>query len=204
MMDLGWLLDARVVRWQRAHTTGRRASLRAAPAVALVQLDVRRLLRHPDALARLAASVVAGVTLAAVVAVVPTVSPGVVAVLTFCAGNSVASGLRDVAAHPGIVRGLGRSDAFVRLAHAVVPTAAVVIAAAVLIPAWHLGIDTAAILVAGAGLAVWRRATRPPLPYDAAVVLDPLHGTVVQPQLTLVQLRGVIAIAVTAALMALV
>jgi len=59
-------------------------------------------------------------------------------------------------------------------------------------------------MLCGLLFAVYRRATRPPLPYDSPAMSEPLvTGAVIQPQLLTSMMRGTVAVLVTAAIVGL-
>ncbi|MDF3282674.1 DUF6297 family protein [Gordonia sp. N1V] len=198
-MDVTWLTDARVVRWQRCHLASRGPRLVDSPTFSLVQLDFRRLRRHPDSVIRALLCLMA-------LMVIPQAllfrhgSAVVVAALAYCAGNSVTDGLRTAGGGRALRRALALDDRTLWAAHMVVPGVVVAIATCIAALAWPLPGSSVVVLFVGSTIAVLRRATRPPLPYDSVVVNEPLvTGASVQPFLLTTQARGLVAMAVTAA-----
>lgn len=197
MMDISWLLDARVVRWQRRHLARASRPLTLRPLLAVAQWDARRVCRHPDALIRWALCLAAVLALGHGVAIAHGIGV-MAAALTYCAGNAMSGGLRTASTTPGIRRALALDDRHLSGALMVVPTVALVGLAGAAAVTFGLGWVQLAILVVGVTFAVWRRGTRPPLPYESPIVTDSLAtGAAVQPMLIASQLRGVIATVIT-------
>ncbi len=203
MLDTTWLTDNRVVRWQRRRMAAPRRALPASWFGAAVELDRRRLLRHPDACVR-------WLICTAMIAVVPqlvTIHHGailVLAMLVYSAGNSLTGGLRSVAGTPALRRAFGLADRPIMLAHMVIPSVGVIVTGGVAVVAWPLPMASAALMLCGILFAVYRRATRPPLPYDSPAMSEPLvTGAVIQPQLLTSMMRGTVAVLVTAAIVGL-
>ncbi|MFT3660472.1 MAG: DUF6297 family protein [Gordonia sp. (in: high G+C Gram-positive bacteria)] len=196
MLDVSWLEEARVTRWQRARVRAGGRSLPGGAASALMRVDLRRLLRHPDALVRWSVSVAAGV--GAAVLLDFRHAETVVAVLAvYCAGCSVSGGLRVSVRSAALRRATGLSDRFVYGCHALIPVLGTLAAAAVVLPWWSLSPVAAVILAAGTAVAVLRRGLRPELRYDGPVTADPMTGSAVNLQLFFAQIRGLGALAVT-------
>lgn len=199
MLDTTWLTDNRVARWQRRHMVAPRRRLPASWFGAAVELDRRRLLRHPDACVRW---LICTATIACVPQLV-TLHQGatlVVAMLVYSAGNSLTGGLRSVAGAPALRRSFGLADRPIMVAHMAIPSVGVIVSCGVAVAAWQLPLASAALLLCGILFAVYRRATRPPLPYDSPAISEPLvTGAVIQPQLLTSMMRGPIAVLATAA-----
>lgn len=204
MMDFSWMEHARVTRWMR-RTSARSVRLSDGRALrSLVRLDAARMLRHPEAWMRAVSYVLLG-TLAPLLLDVHQGAPLLSAILVYLAGSSFAVGLRTVSENRSLRLSFGIDDAVLRLGHAVVPVVATAAVAVVIAAAWQLGVVGAVVLVAGTGFAVVRRATRPELPYGGEVVADStLTGAAFQPAMLAAQLRGSVAVVVTAVLVALV
>lgn len=203
MLDTTWLTDNRVARWQRRHMVAPRRGLPASWFGAAVELDRRRLLRHPDACVR-------WLICTATIVVMPqlvTLHHGatlVLAMLVYSAGNSLTGGLRSVSGTPALRRSFGLADRSIMLAHMVIPALGVIVSCVVAIAAWQLPLAGAALMLCGILFAVYRRATRPPLLYDSPAISEPLvTGAVIQPQLLTSMMRGTIAVLATAAVVGL-
>ncbi len=193
MLDTGWLTDNRTVRWQRRHSAAQTRPLPRSWMGVVVEIDRRRMLRHPDACVRWLVCVAAVVVVPQVI----TVHYGsalVIAALAYAAGNSLTGGLRAVTENPALRRATGLADRPIMLAHMVLPAFGVVVACAVGALAWQLSITATSALLCGILFAVYRHATRPPLPYDAPAVTESLvTGATIQPQLFTAMLRGTVA-----------
>lgn len=203
MMDPTWLDDARIVRWQRANTAAAGAAAARRAGLAVLRLDLRRLLRHPGSLAAWLVWVGVSITVAqAFVVHIGGWLPAVVGI--YGAGCAVAGGLRQAANTPALRRSTGRSDRYLYTWLSVLPVTAVVLAALVSLPFWGMSAVQVAVVAVGASVGVVRSRTRPPLPYDAPVVTDPVTGSGWQPLLLLAMFRGPVAVIVTAVLAGLI
>lgn len=197
MMDSRVLGDACIVRWQLAHRLSAAGRTETGPVLTLVRSDLRRLLRHQVSLLHWGICVAASVLAANALVIhyggaVPAVA------LIYAAGVSMAGGLRQAAGSRALRCATGRSDRYVYGCLSLIPVAAVLVAAAITLPVWGMSPPQIGIVVVGAVVAVVRGATRPPLPYDAPVLSDPVTGAPVQPLLFLALARGPVAVVVTA------
>ena len=197
MLDTEWLIDNRTVRWQRRHSATPTQPLPGSLVAAAIELDRRRLLRHPDACIRWVVYIVAIVVVPQAL-VVHHGATLVLAAFAYGAGNSLTGGLHAISGNTALRRATGLADRPIMLAHMVLPAIGVVLACVVGALAWQLSIAASSVLLCGTLFAVYRRATRPPLPYDAPTVTEPLvTGAAIQPQLFAGMLRGTIAMLAT-------
>lgn len=196
--DMDHIDTARRIRWCAEHVAGRtRRVARRSLLGSLVVADALRTARRPGDLVIWACVVTATVVLG-LSASITTIGPAIAALLAYRAGGALASGLRTLTTTPALARAMPLPRHQILLAHSVLPTLGIlvwsVIAAAMLpgIPAtvWP-------IVVIGAVAAVIRRATRPELPWDAAVYITS-QGGVAQPHLMFALMRGHIAIVLVA------
>jgi hypothetical protein len=139
----------------------------------LLIAETRRLARHVASILLFAAMVglpyVASIVLTSVPVTLVRVLAGYVAV------NGLAVGLRTVCRSPALRRSLGRSDAWLRGVHLVVPAlgAAVYVAATAAAGRMYpAALDL--VLAVGLVLAALRSATRRPMVYDTAWLVTPL------------------------------
>jgi hypothetical protein len=148
--------------------------MRARGAVAVLLIaETRRLARHVASVLLFAAMVglpyVASVVLTSVPVTLVRVLAGYVAV------NGLAVGLRAVCRSSALRRSLGRSDAWLRGVHLVVPTLGAVVYVAATSAAgrtYPAALDL--VLAVGLVLAALRSATRRPMVYDTAWLVTPL------------------------------
>ncbi|MGV9669978.1 DUF6297 family protein [Gordonia sp. NPDC003504] len=198
LMDFSWITDARIVRWKRGATSAPTRRLHRNPYVALAQIDFRRLRRHLDGVLR-ALICIAVLLVAPQVVSIAHAATAVITVLISCAGNAVATGLRNASESVAIRRALGLDDRRITRAHMAVPGSVILIAAAAAAVAWSLTPASAVICFVGCAVAVLRRGTRPPLPYDAPVVTESVvTGAATQPLMIAAQARGMVALIITA------
>ncbi|MFI9531560.1 DUF6297 family protein [Micromonospora rosaria] len=137
----------------------------------LLQAEVRRLGRHPGALAAWAAVILVQY---AVAVAVPSVAGSAQVVGAYLAADRLAGGLRSVSRSPGLRRVLGGGDGGNQVAHVVVPAVGAALWWLATLPvggAQPGWLD--AILVSGVVVAVHRAATRRPMDYDTAVADTP-------------------------------
>ncbi|MFZ2241525.1 MAG: DUF6297 family protein [Gordonia amarae] len=204
MMDTGWIAQARTVRWQFTHHAAPVRALHRNPLCALIQLDLRRLRRHPEAVVRATVAVAVSAVLPSVL----TVHVGatvVVALLGMLAARSTALGLRGAAQASGVARMLAVTDRELLLPHVVIPALTAMLYSIVVLLVWNLGIVATVVLWAGVTLAACRHATRPDLPYDAPILIDSLvTGAAFSPHLLATQLRGYGLLAATALVLTMV
>lgn len=202
MMDVTWLADTRITRWQQRAVRVLTRPLPLSAPWALIRLDIRRLRRHPGTVVRVIAATLASIAISQLL-VIYWGSALFLAGLGYTAGLSVAGGLRTVCEVPGIAKGFGVSDRFIRATHSVLPATAVLGYCSVVTPFWGLSAAQTIVAVLGiAGSVVWR-ATRPPLPFDAETYVDPASGAAIQVRLVRAQLRGADLFVATAILLSL-
>ena len=164
------------VEAQRLRRIGRvhRRRIRArGPVSAMLDAEVRRLVRHRTALLTYAAMVGLPYVCAILLTPVPVTLVRVLA--GYVAVNALAAGLRTVSRSAALRRSLGRSDGWLRGVHLVAPGVGALIF--VVATAWSgrsfvPALDLA--LAAGLALAVLRSATRAPMVYDTAWLVTPL------------------------------
>ncbi|MEJ2679636.1 MAG: DUF6297 family protein [Gemmatimonadota bacterium] len=160
-------------RWRRIGRVRSRRLLTLFPgrAGALLQAELRRLLRRPASLLVWGALALAQY---AVAVVAPPVA-GVARVIgAYLAAGRLTGGLRAVSGSAGLRRAIGGEDLQVRLFHLVVPAVGAVLWWLLTWPAGgrHLG-NAEIFLVAGVVGAVYRSATRKPMSYGGAVLETP-------------------------------
>jgi hypothetical protein len=153
------------VRRRRWRATTRRG--------ALLEAEIRRVSRHPAALA-LAAGLVLLPYLAEIVLSAPLVT--LVRVLAaYLAANAVAGGLRTVCRSAALRRTLGGTDLELRLTHLIVPAVAAALFLLATMPAGRsISPSGHALLLAALTGAVYRTASRQPVEYDAAWATSPM------------------------------
>ncbi|MFD6568475.1 DUF6297 family protein [Micromonospora profundi] len=158
-------------RWRRI---GRVRSSRIRPGPswwALLQVDVRRLRRHPSALLIWAALV--GVQYAAALAL-PGLAGAAQVVFAYLATDRLTGGLRSISRSPGLRRALGGSDNLLRGIHVVVPAIGAGLWWLLTLPTVEAGPPwLAPTLALGVVAAAWRAGTRPPINYGGATVNTP-------------------------------
>jgi hypothetical protein len=153
------------VRPRRLHGRG--------PVSAMLDAEVRRLIRHRTPLVTYAAMVGLPYVCAVVLTPVPVTLIRVLA--GYVAANGLAAGLRTVSRSVALRRSLGRSDGWLRGVHLVGPGIGALIF--VVATAWagrSFTPEFDVVLAAGLALAVLRSATRPPMVYDTAWLVTPL------------------------------
>ncbi|MGO3328554.1 DUF6297 family protein [Gordonia sp. (in: high G+C Gram-positive bacteria)] len=190
MMDASWIADARITRWQR-HTASKSGRLHRTAEGAFVRMDLRRLRRHPEAVVRWLCWTAVGIAVSILVDfhAVPLL---ISTLAVWSAGVATAGGLTSVS-DPVLARSFGVSDRYLRRWHCVVPTIATLVSAAAVAAASSVSLFACAFLIVGTIMSVLRRATRPPLPFDAPMVIEPLMtGAAFQPTLLSAQLRGLL------------
>ena len=143
------------------------------PVSAMLDAEVRRLVRHRTPLLTYAAMV--GLPYVCVIVLTPLPITLVRVLAGYVAVNALAAGLRTVSRSAALRRSLGRSDGWLRGVHLVAPVVGSLIfvvatawAGRSFVPALDL------VLVVGLALAVLRSATRPPMVYDTAWLVTPL------------------------------
>lgn len=195
MMDASWIADARVTRWQRRN--GASASrLPCTVSGAFVRMDLRRLRRHPESVIRWLCWTVGGCA-AAVLLDFHAVPMLVSTLSVWAAGVAVSGGLVSTT-DSVLARSFGVSDGVLRRWHSVVPAAATLVAGVAVAVVSDVGVAGGVVMVVGAVTAVLRRALRPPLPFDAPMVIEPLvTGAAFAPTLLSVQVRGLMLAVVT-------
>jgi Family of unknown function (DUF6297) len=160
-------------RWRRVGRVRSRGFVAGlgGRAGALVQAELRRVLRRPGAL-----GVWAGLALAqyAVAVTAPSMAPISRLLLAYLAAGRLTAGLRTIAGSAGLRRALGGRELELRLVHVVVPALGTAIWWAATLPAGgpSLG-STSLLLLAGVVAAAYRAATRRPMSYGGAVVETP-------------------------------
>jgi hypothetical protein len=165
------VLEAR--RWRRVGSVRSRAfhGWRRAPWLVLLEAELRRLLRRPDAVVVWGALALAHYALA-----IAAPGPGrfLRPVLAYVAANRFTAALRTVSRSPGLSRGLAVSESVLRVLHMVVPGLAVALWWAATAPAGG-GVPGRldAALVVGVIGSVYRAASRPPMSYEGAVIETP-------------------------------
>ncbi len=142
------------------------------PVSALLDAEVRRLVRHRTPLLTYAAMV--GLPYVCVIVLTPVPVTLVRVLAGYVAVNALATGLRTVSRSAALRRSLGRSDGWLRGVHLIAPVVGAVIyvvatawAGRSFVPAYDLA------LAVGLALAVLRSATRPPMVYDTAWLVTP-------------------------------
>ncbi|MCF8569317.1 DUF6297 family protein [Gordonia sp. HY002] len=194
MMDASWIADARITRWQRQTGSKSRGHPRTAEG-AFVRMDLRRLRRHPEAAARWTCWTAVGIAVPVFVDF-HAVPLFVATLAVWSAGVATAGGLTSVSDRV-LARSFGVSDRDLRRWHCVVPTIATLVSATAVAAASSVSLFGSAFLIVGTVASVLRRATRPPLPFDAPMVIEPLMtGAAFQPALLSTQLRGLLLAAV--------
>jgi len=167
-----------LVENRRWRAVGRVRSRRFRPGSrtwVLLQSELRRVGRHPSALAWWAALVLA---LYAVAAALPAVAGSAQVIGAYVAAERLAGGLRAVSRSAGLRRSLGGGDVGLKLTHLLLPTVAVAAWWLATLPAVGTGpLWLPYLLVAGVAVAVYRSATRGPMTYGGAVAETPF-GTV--------------------------
>jgi hypothetical protein len=158
-------------RWRGIGRVRSRRFLRGSRSWVLFQAEVRRLYRHPSAIATWSALVL--VQYAVAVVLPPAAGVGHV-IGAYLAANRLAGGLRALSRAPGLRRALGGADTELRLVHLVVPAVGAALWWLITAPvgAAHPG-TLEVLLLAGVVGAVYRAATRPPMAYGGAVVETP-------------------------------
>ncbi|MCF8606558.1 DUF6297 family protein [Gordonia sp. HY442] len=190
MMDASWIADARITRWQR-QTGSKSGRLPWTPVGAFVGMDLRRLRRHPEAVTRWLCWTAAGIAVPIFVDF-HAVPVFVSTLAVWSAGVATAGGLASVV-DPTLARSFGVSDRDLRRWHCVVPAVATCTSAIAVAAASSLSPFGGAFLIVGTVASVLRRATRPPLPFDAPIVIEPLMtGAAFQPALFSTQMRGLL------------
>ncbi|GMV07275.1 MAG: hypothetical protein AMXMBFR53_35500 [Gemmatimonadota bacterium] len=191
------VLEAR--RWRRVGSVPSRPFRfpRLGRTGALLQAEIRRLVRRPGAVALWGALVLAHYSST----VVAPEGEGVIRlVLAYLAASALANGLRTLSRSPGLERALGGNQAQARLVHLVIPTLGTALWWA--LTASHGGDPTGPggdlLLVSGVVCAVYRGSTRPPMAYDGAVAETPLGLLPVGPMAQ--SLRGLDVLGITIAL----
>ncbi|MFC3242257.1 DUF6297 family protein [Gordonia humi] len=195
MMDASWIADARITRWQRRSSACRRR-VRTTAATAFIGMDARRLTRHPEMIMRWACWTAVAVVCPLLLHFhrVPMLIP---ALAVWLAGTAASGGLA-AATDPTLRRAFGVDDRQITLWHCVIPAGATVASALIAVVAAGPGPLGGAVMLLGCTVAVLRRATRPPLPFDAPVAIDSvMTGAAFQPALFAAQLRGLVAAVVT-------
>jgi hypothetical protein len=162
-----------VQRLRRIGRVRRRRIRGRGPVSAMLDAEVRRLVRHRTPLLTSAAMVGLPYVCAIVLTPVPVTLVRVLA--GYVAANALAAGLRTVSRSAALRRSLGRSDGWLRGVHLVAPAAGALIF--VVATGWagrsfQPVFDV--LLAAGLALAVLRSATRPPMVYDTAWLVTPL------------------------------
>jgi hypothetical protein len=172
-MDTSLLSDVvEVRRLRRLGRVRKRTFLRLGGRVgALLQAEIRRIIRRPGAL-----GVWAGLALGqyAVAIVAPSVASVTQVLGAYLATKRLAGGLRTISRSRALRRSLGGHDLTLRLIHLVLPALGVIGWWLVTAPTsggtpWILD----AILLAGIVLAIHRAITRPPLSYSGVVMETP-------------------------------
>jgi Family of unknown function (DUF6297) len=164
------------VEAQRLRRTGRvrrRRILGRGPVSAMLDAEVRRLVRHRTPLLTCAAMV--GLPYVCVIVLTPVPVTLVRVLAGYVAVNALAAGLRTVSRSAALRRSLGRSDAWLRGVHLVAPVVGAlifVVATAWAGRAFVPALDV--VLAGGLALAVLRSATRRPMVYDTAWLVTPL------------------------------
>ncbi|HZD96721.1 MAG TPA: DUF6297 family protein, partial [Micromonosporaceae bacterium] len=162
-----------VQRLRRIGRVRRRRIRGRGPVSAMLDAEVRRLVRHRTPLLTYAAMVGLPYVCAIVLTPVPVTLVRVLA--GYVAANALAAGLRTVSRSPALRRSLGRSDGWLRGVHLVAPaTAALIFVVATGWTGRSFQPVFDVLLAAGLALAVLRSATRPPMVYDTAWLVTPL------------------------------
>ena len=158
-------------RWQRRGLVRGRPFRPASRYLVLLQAEVRRLLRHPSALAGW------GILLLAMYAVgvaLPSAAPATHLVLGFLAAGRLTGGLRTLSRSRALRRAIGGGDTGLRLAHLVVPALGTAVWYALsrpVVPPAAGWLDV--FLLIGLIGAAYRAATRPPAQYQGVMVESP-------------------------------
>ena len=166
---LASLVESR--RWRRVGRVRSRRFLPGPGWWALLQADVRRLRRHPNAV--LIWAVLIGVQYAAALAL-PGLAGAAQVVFAYLATDRLTGGLRAVSRSPGLRRALGGSDALLRGIHVIVPAVGAGLWWLLTLPTVDPGPAwLAPTLALGVVAAAWRAGTRPPINYGGATVNTP-------------------------------
>lgn len=105
----------------------------------------------------------------------PVTLPAVVLLSAVAVASRFGGGLRDVNASSAFRALLGGSDVGIRLAHLVVPAAAVSIVFVACLPIlWHTSVLAVAVIPVVALLALYRSTSRPPLDYGGLILETPV------------------------------